>query len=186
MGLSPPTLREILLVCLLLAGLYLVFIPETRPQFLPVPAPIISSAQRKPESLNDSVVVPPIYNTRLTWNSASQVPQTKIICHVPGRVAAACAYCAILIVFAGWSIIDQLYIFKGVVYIVSNDPHKIPDLSAIYSKGVDIEVGEEAEMARLPDDTDIRIISTTEARALFGTGAQILDGVTVRRLFLLF
>ncbi|KAJ7920850.1 hypothetical protein B0H13DRAFT_2420400 [Mycena leptocephala] len=79
---------------------------------------------------------------------------------------------------ARWSIIDQLYIFKGVVYIVSNDPHKIPDLSAIYSKGVDIEVGEEAEMARLPDDTDIRIISTTEARALFGTGAQILDGVT--------
>jgi hypothetical protein len=91
-----------------------------------------------------------------------------------------------LIVFAGWSIIDQLYIFKGVVYIVSNDPHKIPDLSAIYSKGVDIEVGEEAEMARLPDDTDIRIISTTEARALFGTGAQILDGVTVCRLFLPF
>lgn len=85
--------------------------------------------------------------------------------------------------FAGWSIIDRLYIYKGVVFIVSNEPHKIPDLAAIYSKGVDIEDGdeEEAQHARLPDDADIRIIGTTDARALFGSGAQILDGVTVRQ-----
>jgi hypothetical protein len=87
--------------------------------------------------------------------------------------------------FAGWSIIDRLYIYRGVVYIVSDEPAKVPDPAAIYSKGVDIEVGEEAENARLPDDTDIRIISTKEARALFGTGAQILDGVTVRPLLFL-
>ncbi|KAF7346010.1 hypothetical protein MSAN_01826900 [Mycena sanguinolenta] len=74
-----------------------------------------------------------VYSTRLTWKSASQVPQTKIIAHVPG-----------------WSIIDRLYIYKGVVFIVSNEPQSIPNISAIYSKGVDIEVGEEAELARLP------------------------------------
>lgn len=88
-----------------------------------------------------------------------------------------------LIYSPGWSIIDRLYIYEGVVFIVSDEPDKIPDLDAIYSKGVDIEVGEEAEYARLPDDSDIQIISTDEARALFGSGAQVLDGVTVRRPF---
>ncbi|KAJ6454727.1 hypothetical protein C8R47DRAFT_1228578 [Mycena vitilis] len=79
---------------------------------------------------------------------------------------------------SGWTILDDVYIYKGVVFIVSNEPQNIPDLSEIYSKGVDIEVGEAAELARLPDDTDIRIISTSEARTLFGSGAQLLDGVT--------
>ncbi|KAJ6584675.1 hypothetical protein B0H19DRAFT_1249621 [Mycena capillaripes] len=160
MGLCPPTAREILIVCLLLAGLYLVFVPETRDQFLSVPAPVSPGPQRPPETLTASLE-PRVYRTRLTWERASQVPQTKIIAHVPG-----------------WSIIDRLYVYKGVVFIVSNEPQNMPDVSAIYSKGVDIEVGEEAEMARLPDDTDIRIISTAEARALFGSGAQFLDGVT--------
>ncbi|KAJ7465288.1 hypothetical protein FB451DRAFT_1488942 [Mycena latifolia] len=157
MELSPPTKREVLLVCVLFIGLYLVFVSRvTRDQFVPVPAPVLPP-QRHEKARNTSEG----YDTRLTWD-ASQVPQTKIIAHVPG-----------------WSIIDRLYIFKGVVYIVSDEPQKIPDPAAMYSKGVDIEVGVEAEMARLPDDTDIRIVSTAEARALFGTGAQILDGVTL-------
>ncbi|KAJ7134322.1 hypothetical protein C8R44DRAFT_869977 [Mycena epipterygia] len=147
----PPTKREILLslVCLLFFGLFLIFASGTRHRFVSVPAPV-TSAQRY------SVA----QHTRLSWD-ASQVPQTKIIAHVPG-----------------WSLIDQLYIYKGVVFIVSNEPHTIPDLAAIYSKGVDIEDGEEAQHARLPDDADIRIIGTTDARALFGSGAQIMDGVT--------
>ncbi|KAJ7457674.1 hypothetical protein B0H11DRAFT_2063041 [Mycena galericulata] len=151
MGLSPPTKREVLLVCLLLSGLFLVFVPKNANQFVSVPAPV-PSPQRHQEVHTGSGI--------LTWD-ASRVPQTKIIAHVPG-----------------WSIIDRLYIYKGVVFIVSDEPHRIPDVTAIYSKGVDIEIGEEAERSRLPDDNDIRIISTAEARALFGTGAQLLDGVT--------
>ncbi|KAJ7043848.1 hypothetical protein C8F04DRAFT_1070648 [Mycena alexandri] len=163
MGLAPPTLREILLVCVLLTGVYLVFVPETRERFFAVPLPLpspVSPSPLEPESEPFNGSTRQIYNTRMSWET-SQVPQTKIIAHVPG-----------------WSIIDRLYIYKGVVFIVSDEPHKIPQLSAIYSKGVDIEVGEEAELARLPDDSDIRIISTVEARELFGSGAQILDGVT--------
>ncbi|KAF7307660.1 hypothetical protein MKEN_01125800 [Mycena kentingensis (nom. inval.)] len=79
---------------------------------------------------------------------------------------------------SGWSIFDRLYIYKGVVFIVTDRPETIPELSAIYSKGIDIEVGEEAEMARLPDDGDIRIISTAGAKTLFGSGAGLLDGVS--------
>ncbi|KAJ7750943.1 hypothetical protein DFH07DRAFT_1033851 [Mycena maculata] len=157
MGLGPPTKREILLVCLLFSGLFLIFGPQGN-RFVTVPAPV-SPAQQYPAALEVSEIRES-YDTRLTWG-ASEVSETKIIAHVPG-----------------WSIIDRLYIYKGVVFIVSDKPHEIPDVSAIYSKGVDIEVGEEAERARLPDDSDIQIISPKEARELFGSGAQILDGVT--------
>ena len=49
----------------------------------------------------------------------------------------------------------------------------------MYSKGVEILPGKEAEDSRLPGDEDIRIIGTAEAKERFGTGASIIDGVTV-------
>ncbi|KAJ7644359.1 hypothetical protein FB45DRAFT_294074 [Roridomyces roridus] len=144
MRFSPPTIREILLLCILFCGLFLIFASRTGPQQLfALPAPPVPARQP--------------YHTQL---NAGDI-QTKIIAHVPG-----------------WSIIDWLYIYKGVVFIVSNEPQNVPNISSIYSKGIEIEVGEEAERARLPDDTDIRIINTTEALALFGSRAQILDGVS--------
>jgi len=66
-----------------------------------------------------------------------------------------------------------------VVYIVTNSPTKVPNVTTIYSKGFFIENGEEEVASRLPTDEDIRVISPTEAKTLFGTGAHILDGVTV-------
>lgn len=42
-----------------------------------------------------------------------------------------------------------------------------------------IENGPEAEARRLPSDKDMRIISTEEARRIFGTEAERLDGVSV-------
>ena len=80
----------------------------------------------------------------------------------------------------GWSIFDKLYIFKGIVYIVTDEPSKVPNVTDIYSKGLFIENGKEAILSRLPTDEDIRIISTKQAKQLFGTGATIMDGVTVR------
>jgi len=96
----------------------------------------------------------------LSWGT-SPVPQTKILAHVPGC-----------------SIFDKLYIFKGIVYIVTNEPSKVPNITDIYSKGLFIENGKEAILSRLPTDEDIRIISTKQAKQLFGTGATIMDGVT--------
>ncbi|KAJ7223168.1 hypothetical protein GGX14DRAFT_427098 [Mycena pura] len=161
MGLAPPTIREIILVWLLLAGLFLMFGPDMRSQlqFVSAPAPAQQHLSSSLASSNASVEQQ-YHDTRMNWD-VSSVPQTKVVAHVPG-----------------WSIIDRLYIYKGVVYIVSNEPRRVPDLSTIYSKGMAIEPGPDSELARLPDETDIRIISTTEATALFGSGAQILDGVT--------
>lgn len=82
----------------------------------------------------------------------------------------------------GWTVFDRLYILNGVVYIVSDDQAALPDVSFILSKGIPIKPGQEAEQTRLPTDEDIRTISTEEARHLFGTGASIIDGVTVRLL----
>jgi hypothetical protein len=63
--------------------------------------------------------------------------------------------------------------------VVTDSPEKAPAPSKMYSKGIFVEEGQEAERARLPDDNDMQIISTKEAKLLFGTGAQIIDGVTV-------
>jgi hypothetical protein len=79
----------------------------------------------------------------------------------------------------GWTIFDRLYIFKGVVYIVSDSHSSIPDVQFIYSKGIRIQPGTKAEEERLPTDREIRVITTQEARRLFGTGAQLIDGTTV-------
>ena len=75
---------------------------------------------------------------------------------------------------------DKLYIYKGIVYIVTDHPSSIPDVRFIYSKALDIQPGDEAEAERLPTDEDIQVISTKAAKKLFGTtSARTIDDVTV-------
>ena len=62
---------------------------------------------------------------------------------------------------------------------MADSPTQVPNVTSIYSKGLFIQNGKEAEDARLPTDEDIRVISPDEAKTLFGLGAHILDGVTV-------
>ncbi len=82
----------------------------------------------------------------------------------------------------GWTIFDKLYIFQGIVYVVSDSPSSVPDIRFLYSKALNIEEGKEAEDSRLPDASDIQVISTKQAAKLFGTGAHVIDGVSVRLL----
>lgn len=70
------------------------------------------------------------------------------------------------------------------MYIVSDEASTIPDVQFIYSKAIFIHPGAKAEEERLPTDKEIRVISTQEARRLFGTGAQLIDGMNVSRLAL--
>ncbi|KAF8349216.1 hypothetical protein F5887DRAFT_1233451 [Amanita rubescens] len=154
-----PTLREVILVALLLV-LLLLFDSSRHISDPPVPnfghpsvadnTSLATSLQQRPKPLR----------TRLTW-AASKPPDTNIVAHAPG-----------------WTIFDKLYVYKGVVYIVSDQPSEVPDLRFVYSKGLFIKNGAENEAARLPTDEDIKVISTKEAKKLFGTGAQIIDGVT--------
>jgi hypothetical protein len=75
-----------------------------------------------------------------------------------------------------------MYMFNGTIFLVSDEPHKIPDKRMMTSAGLPIENGQAAEESRLPTDGDMRVISTREAKKLFGTGANIIDGVSVSSL----
>lgn len=75
---------------------------------------------------------------------------------------------------------DQMYILNGTVYLVSDEPETFPARKFMTSAGIYIENSPEMVAARQPTDKDMRIISTTEARKLFGTGANRVQGVTVR------
>lgn len=77
---------------------------------------------------------------------------------------------------------DKMYILNGTVYLVSDEPETFPDRKFMTSTGINIENGPLKTAARLPTDKDMRIISTAEAKKLFGTGANRVQGVTVRIL----
>jgi hypothetical protein len=85
-----------------------------------------------------------------------------------------------LTLLQGWTIFDTMYIYNGTVYLVNDEPETFPDLKFITSPGINIDTTPENAIARLPTDKDMRIISTSEARKLFGTGATRVQGVTVR------
>ena len=71
---------------------------------------------------------------------------------------------------------------NGTVYVVIDDPEFVPDRNTITSTGVNIGNGAEAIAARLPTDREFRVIMPDEARELFGTSADLVDGTTVRGL----
>jgi hypothetical protein len=72
-----------------------------------------------------------------------------------------------------------MYILNGTVFLVSDQPEKLPDRKNITSNAGKIQGGLVGEQMRLPNDKHMRIIGTKEAKQLFGTGASIIDGVTV-------
>ncbi|KAJ7505581.1 hypothetical protein B0H11DRAFT_2154339 [Mycena galericulata] len=159
MAIAPPTRREFALVF----GLFLaiLYYSNTHLRTSLIPAPVSSPPAHNPSQVSTlHETTPRVYDTRLAWGD-NAVPETKVLANVPG-----------------WSVIDRLYILRGVVYVVSDNPDKVPDTSNMYSKGMEIFPGKEHEDSRLPGDEDIRIISTVEAKDLFGTGASIIDGVT--------
>ncbi|KAF8967090.1 hypothetical protein BDZ97DRAFT_1656921 [Flammula alnicola] len=157
MSLASPTQREVLLLSLLFAFLFFFSNKDT---------PSISNSELQPVANLSSTPAlelhtPHSIETRLAWGS-SPPPETTVVSHVPG-----------------WTIFDKLYLLKGVVYIVSDHPSTVPDVQFMYSKGVNISEGKEAEDSRLPTKDEIQVISSKQARKLFGTGARIIDGVSL-------
>ena len=62
--------------------------------------------------------------------------------------------------------------------MVSDDPEKLPVRHNMTSNAAILQGG----IRGMPSDRDMRIIGTKEAKYLFGSGATIIDGVTVRPL----
>ena len=153
---APPTPREFLILTVLFVLLYV--FNTVQPPELIVDALTNSTAfLTGPRPLHA--------DAHLVWGPHA-VPNTKIVAHVPG-----------------WTVLDKLYVHRGIAYIVTDTPTTIPALHFIYSKGHNILSGHIGETERMPTEEDIRIISTKEAQKLFGTSAQLIDGVTVCGLF---
>ncbi|OCH84340.1 hypothetical protein OBBRIDRAFT_891849 [Obba rivulosa] len=160
-----PTSREICLLALFLV--FLLCLSTTFPQNATPISDLIQQYSYGGQEEMD--VLPATLETQYTLQSLNpplswgvgQVPQTKIVVHVPG-----------------WTIFDRLYILNGTAYIVSDQPETIPDRSRMTSTAAQIQNGPVAEAARIPGDKEMQIISTSEARKLFGTEADRLDGVT--------
>ncbi|KJA14321.1 hypothetical protein HYPSUDRAFT_150577 [Hypholoma sublateritium FD-334 SS-4] len=157
MSSAPPTRRELIFAAILF--LLCALLSHNN-------APSISDSL--PKFVTDTIASPPasqVHNphkveTRLSWGASP--PETNILSHVPG-----------------WTIFDKLYILKGIVYVVSDDPSNVPDIRFMYSKALNIAEGKEAEDSRLPDASDIQVISPKQAAKLFGTGAHVIDGVSL-------
>ncbi|OSX63259.1 hypothetical protein POSPLADRAFT_1073979 [Postia placenta MAD-698-R-SB12] len=159
-----PTAREVVLLAVLLV-LLLVVTPN-----LPTSAgDALTFSKAYLQSTKSSEALTPTLESQYTLQSLNpalvwglgQVPETKVVVHVPG-----------------WSIFDRLYLLNGTVYIVTDTPETIPDRSRITSTAVFINNGPIAEAERIPTDKEMRIVSTNQARLLFGPSAERLDGVT--------
>ena len=79
----------------------------------------------------------------------------------------------------GWTIFDRLYLRNGTLYVVTDEPDTIPNLLYIISSGAFITSDPKDIPSRAPTDQNMRVISTAEARQLFGAEADRLDGVSV-------
>ena len=170
MGAATLSLREVAILSLLLLCLVYSY---SRDEWHIWPQRASPEPQSKTPSNHHAPTI-----SRLSWTT--HVPQTEIVAHVPGNPPLPSHLDKVISsISKGWTIFENLFIFKGVAYIVIDSPTRVPNVTSIYSKGFFIENGKEAVEARLPTDEDIRVISPKEARALFGSGANILDGVTV-------
>ena len=83
---------------------------------------------------------------------------------------------------SGWTTFDKMYILNGTVYLVSDEPETFPNRTFMSSAGIYIKNGPEMVAGRQPTDKDMRIVSTAEAKKLFGARAHRVQGVTVRIL----
>lgn len=181
MHIEPPTRREIWLAVFLL--ITLLFVSRSRPTFeLPSSA---STGSQHDLATHDSAshgteLAPQSPRGRIRWGSG-EVPQTKLVAHVPGTSDRhllwrdSCAYQP----DTGWTIFDKIYLLNGTLYVVTDDPSKLPDRSLIISTGISIMNGKVEEAKRLPTDKEMQIINPKQAKALFGPDAAIIDGVSV-------
>ena len=74
---------------------------------------------------------------------------------------------------------DRLYFKNGTFYIVTDNKEEVPDMKLVISSGIYLTSGPADELKRLPTEKDMCVIDPDEARKLFGTQAERLDGVTV-------
>lgn len=167
---APPTAREILLLLTLLIFLLITTSNLTGPlnssKFNDYPFQSPSTPHRNPTDVNNTRE-PKKFETVVSWEGSQKVPDTVVVAHAPG-----------------WTILDRLYALDGTLYIVTDDPASLPEKKFMISTALRIANGPIEAAKRIPTDKEMRFISTADAKTLFGSGADVLDGVTVSLVIL--
>ncbi|KAJ3716588.1 hypothetical protein C8R42DRAFT_645243 [Lentinula raphanica] len=163
-----PTIREMVFVVVFLALLFFMFRQPSEDSFLldytpPLPPLKLDTRPSKPAHY-----IP--HKTEPITIKEGLVRETTILKHVPG-----------------WTILDSLYMHNGTYYVVTSNPPTVPPQTdydpqkspflhlpppkAILSKGYDVygaRGGMGNEPMRVPDEHDLRYVSTAEFQNLFG------------------
>ena len=167
---ASPTAREIVLLLILLIFLLVTTNNLTSSlesnQLSNYPFLQPSSKTHRNSTYGNDTMEPKGFKTVLSWKELEKVPDTVVVAHVPG-----------------WTILDRLYALNGTLYVVTDDPASVPDRNFVISNALRIANGPIEAAKRIPTDKELRIISTVDAKTLFGSGADVLDGVTVRLCF---
>ncbi|KAG8993430.1 hypothetical protein FRB94_010811 [Tulasnella sp. JGI-2019a] len=103
-----------------------------------------------------------IENSRVVWN-AHNVPVTKIVQHQPG-----------------WTILDNVYALNGTFYLVHSDTTNgttFPERYLMISNGAP-RLDDQPAADRAPTDVNMQIINATEAKRIFGTFANRMEGTS--------
>ncbi|WWC86270.1 uncharacterized protein L201_001143 [Kwoniella dendrophila CBS 6074] len=98
---------------------------------------------------------------KIKWDDEGSSTMTKVLGHAPG-----------------WTIFDQIYLFNGTWYIVTDNPSTVPLLRLMVSTGNEIWNDEESIKGREPTEKDMRIIFPSEAKRLWGNSASLVSGST--------
>lgn len=161
---APPTAREIALLLTLLIFLLVTTsnltgsLNSSKLSDYPFQSP--SAPHRNPTNANNTRE-PKRFETVVSWKGSQKVPDTVVVAHAPG-----------------WTILDRLYALNGTLYIVTDDPASLPEKKFMISTALRIANGPVEAAKRIPTDREMQFISTADAKTLFGSGADVLDGVT--------
>ncbi|WWC66282.1 uncharacterized protein I206_100183 [Kwoniella pini CBS 10737] len=98
---------------------------------------------------------------KVKWDDEGGSTMTSVLGHAPG-----------------WTIFDQIYLFNGTWYIVTDSPSSVPLLRLMVSTGNEIWNDEESIKGREPTEKDMRIIFPSEAKRLWGNSASLVSGTT--------
>ncbi|KAG8966477.1 hypothetical protein FRC03_011926 [Tulasnella sp. 419] len=118
---------------------------------LPISKAPQAESRPKTETLADSFV------------AIDMEPQTTILRHTPG-----------------FTIFEQLYVFNGTLFVVSDEPQDIPQIRLMTSTGYEVWNPPEEIAKREPTDKDMQVISSGKAVQLFGKRGIRVKDVTVR------
>lgn len=127
-----------------------------------------------------------IENSRVVWN-AEPMPVTSLVQHAPGSstlltlcVPSSLIHCYNL----GWTILDNVYMHNGTLYIVRDDtrPTEFPPRHLMISDG-SRRLDDQPDEDRAPSDLNMKFLNSTEARAMFGKFANRLEGTSVSAYF---